>query len=505
MRGVSAARVRLEARRSGQWSIVRVVLVGFDMEQRLAVLQPHLFEGVPLPAVSQQAGVPLRTARRWVAAYRAGGADGLTRAARADRDTRRIPAQVVEVVEGLALRRPPPRIAEVHRAVTAIATAQGWPTPSYQSVRRIIQGLDRGLLAMAHHHPDVYRDEFELVLRRESAHPNDVWQADHTELDIMVLDETGRPARPWLTVILDDHSRAIPGYTVFLGDPTTAQTALALRQAIWRKPDPGWAVCGVPAVLYSDHGADFTSTHLTRVCADLKVQLIHSAPGRPRGRGKVERLFGTITTELLPTLPGHIPPGNHGRPVTPPALTLSELDAAVGRYIVGTYHRRVHPETGQTPFDRWTAGDWLPRLPESLEELDLLLLTVSTPRKVQRDGIHCHGLRYFSITLAPYVGEPVTIRYDPRDLAEIRVYHHDEFLCRAVSPEIATVTVSMQDLQAARNQRRRELRQKLTARRSLVELLTQPHPPTATADAGKKGTTTRPGRPGTRLKLYRED
>ena len=32
----------------------------------------------------------------------------------------------------------------------------------------------------------------------------------------------------------------------------------------------------------------------------------------------------------------------------------------------------------------------------------------------------------------------------------------------------------MQDLQAARSQRRRELRQQLTARRSLVELLTQP-------------------------------
>ena len=93
---------------------------------------------------------------------------------------------------------------------------------------------------------------------------------------------------------------------------------------------------------------------------------------------------------------------------------------------------------------------------------------------MQRDGIHCHGLRYFSITLAAYVGEPVTVRYDPRDLAEIRVYHHGEFLCRAVSPEIATVTVSLQDLQAARNQRRRELRQQLTARRSLVELLTQP-------------------------------
>ena len=41
--------------------------------------------------------------------------------------------------------------------------------PSYQSVRRIVQGLDHGLLALAHHGPDVYRDYFELVLRRESA------------------------------------------------------------------------------------------------------------------------------------------------------------------------------------------------------------------------------------------------------------------------------------------------------------------------------------------------
>ena len=83
---------------------------------------------------------------------------------------------------------------------------------------------------------------------------------------------------------------------------------------------------------------------------------------------------GTVTTELLPTLAGYIPPGNHGKPVTLPKLSLSQLDAAVGGYLVNTYQRRVHPETGQTPADRWAAGDWLPRMPQSLEELDLLLL-----------------------------------------------------------------------------------------------------------------------------------
>jgi len=44
------------------------------------------------------------------------------------------------------------------------------------------------LLALAHHDGSVYRDTYELVLRRESGHPNDLWQADHTELDVMVLD-----------------------------------------------------------------------------------------------------------------------------------------------------------------------------------------------------------------------------------------------------------------------------------------------------------------------------
>ena len=156
-----------------------------DLEERLAVLGPHLHDGVPLSVAARRAGVPLRTARRWLAVYLADGAAGLSRSGRADRGGRRIPNELVEIVEGLALRRPPPRIAEVHRLAGDLAGRRGLPAPSYQSVRRIIQQLDRGLVALAHHGPEVYRDDFELVLRRESAHPNDVWQADHTELDVM--------------------------------------------------------------------------------------------------------------------------------------------------------------------------------------------------------------------------------------------------------------------------------------------------------------------------------
>jgi len=76
----------------------------------------------------------------------------------------------------------------------------------------------------------------------------------------MVLDETGKPARPWLKVILDDHSWAVAGYTVFLGDPSAMQTALALRQAIWRKQDPAW-----PGVSGFATGGTFSSLGTLRV------------------------------------------------------------------------------------------------------------------------------------------------------------------------------------------------------------------------------------------------
>jgi putative transposase len=152
-------------------------------------------------------------------------------------------------------------------------------------------------------------------------------------------------------------------------------------------------------------------------------------------------------------------------------VTLAELDARLHRFLVEDYHHRVHGETGMAPQARWEAGGFLPRLPESAAQLDLLLLTVAKPRRVHQDGIRFQGLRYVDLTLAAYVGEPVTIRYDPRDLAEIRVYHRDRFLCRAICPELAGTTIGLKDLVRARDARRRELQAGILGRAKLVDLL----------------------------------
>ena len=112
-----------------------------------------------------------------------------------------------------------------------------------------------------------------------------------------------------MTIILDDHSRAVAGYALTLHAPSSIQTALALRQAIWRKGDPHWSVCGIPETFYTDHGSDFTSHHLEQVAADLPMALVFSTAGKPRGRGKVERIFETINQRFLDHQPGYTPAG----------------------------------------------------------------------------------------------------------------------------------------------------------------------------------------------------
>ena len=78
--------------------------------------------------------------------------------------------------------------------------------------------------------------------------------------------------------------------------------------------------------------------------------------------------------------------------------------------------RSVH-HTPNSAGKRWEAGGFLPRMPDSLERLDLLLLTVARKRKVHPDSIRYQRLRYVDTTFAAYIGESVTLRYDPRDMA----------------------------------------------------------------------------------------
>ena len=115
----------------------------------------------------------------------------------------------------MVLRKPAPSIATVHRKAVEAAQRLGECPPSYSLVYALTRKLEPALLALAHEGSKAYSDRFDLIHRTEAEKPNAIWQADHTELDILVKDEHGQPRKPWLTIILDDYSRAVTGYMLF--------------------------------------------------------------------------------------------------------------------------------------------------------------------------------------------------------------------------------------------------------------------------------------------------
>jgi len=93
----------------------------------------------------------------------------------------------------------------VHR-IGDLARDRDLPAPNYSTVRSVVAAIDPGLRTLAPDGDAAYRNQFELVHRCTAARPNEQWQADHTLLDLQILDVKQQPARPWLTVVLDDYS-----------------------------------------------------------------------------------------------------------------------------------------------------------------------------------------------------------------------------------------------------------------------------------------------------------
>lgn len=265
--------------------------------------------------------ISCRTLYYWIGKYRQNGLIGLIPKTRNDNGAIKIDPEVKQYIQRLFLENKNISIASIHRRTIQWCEQNDYSKPSYYIVRKIGHSISRKTILLAHHGHKEFSNNFELVHIRECERPNEIWQADHTLMDIKVLNPKGIPERPWLTIILDDYSRAVAGYSIDFSAPSTLKTSLTLRQAIWRKENYLCPICGIPEKFYTDHGSDFTSTHLEEVAADLKIELIFSRVGMPRGRGKIERFFQTINTMFLQGLPGYIKNKKNER-----LLSLEELN-----------------------------------------------------------------------------------------------------------------------------------------------------------------------------------
>ncbi len=145
----------------------------------------------------------------------------------------------------------------------------------------------------------------------------------------------------------------------------------------------------------------------------LGIKLTHSAPGRPMGRGKIERVFETIQQQFLVEVTG-----DDAHPARHPVASLEELNDLLDRWVRTVYHARVHSETGETPQARYEAAG-----PPARPEPVLLreAFRWSAVRLVRKTAtVALEGNTY---CVDPFLaGRKVELVFDPFDLAQVTVY-----------------------------------------------------------------------------------
>lgn len=322
---------------------------------------------------------------RWIRAYREGGLDGL-------RPTRRLDSGSVRrhpelIAEAAALRAERPGRSAAHIADILFVRHKVVVSPRTIRAHLRRRGLHREALA------DVKR----AYGRYEAEAPNERWITDVLVGPFVPYPRVAGSKRAKLFLIVDDHSRLLV-FGRWVTEENTRAGQDVLRAAIARR--------GLPAVLYTDHGAPFANAALERTCAVLGIRLVHSKPYSPAGRGKQERLNRYIRERFLTEIEAA------------GVATFEDLNDRFWAWAEQVANQRTHAETGQRPIERFLAGG-----PPAAADRALVAEAFrwSVTRVVTKTAtVSLCGNRY-QVDPA-LVGHRVELRYDPEDLSRLDVF-----------------------------------------------------------------------------------
>ena len=253
---------------------------------------------------SRRTRVAVETMRDWLAAYGRNGFDGLVPKPRGDLGrARRLAPDVAELLIRIKESQRRLTVRQVIAKARASGRVPAATTLAESTVHRLLQ---REGLSGRDGPPGAPQDHRRFAFQRA----NELWTSDALHGPPCGSDPSDRRKRrkACLHSFLDDATRLVP-HGAFTFSENTDAFLPVFKQALLKR--------GIPTRLYVDNGSPYRSRQLAVICATLGIQLIHSRPYRPQGRGKIERFFRTVRMQFLPLLGEHDTrqPGRPQRPL----------------------------------------------------------------------------------------------------------------------------------------------------------------------------------------------
>jgi putative transposase len=194
-----------------------------------------------------------------------------------------------------------------------------------------------------------------------------------------------------------------------------------------------WPCMGTPEILITDQGKEFKALTFTDGCLMLGIDVQYTPVLKPWLKGRVERFFRTLTTDVFQRVPGTtfsklFDLRKEVIPEKVAVVTIDELRDHMLRFVVDVHNVRPHRVLRRSPLQEWESSvqqHGMRPLPDP--ETVVAALSNVAHRVPQHYGIEYEGLRYNSPEVAAYRIRPdaereraVKIAVDPRDLTSIR-------------------------------------------------------------------------------------
>jgi putative transposase len=199
-----------------------------------------------------------------------------------------------------------------------------------------------------------------------------------------------------------------------------------------------WDMHGTPESIVTDCGTAYQSEEFRFACSDLGVTAQRAVAGFPEMRGWIERLFGTITHNLMPRLAGRtfsdIITKGDADPRDRAALTVEDLLFALVRWTVDIYHNMPHQGLdGETPLHCWRrlTKKWGVQSPPDLRR-QRLVFGSRLKRSLDKNGVTVLNVRYHSERLATWMNRKdecrIDVRWHPHNIGAIEARLGDDWV-----------------------------------------------------------------------------
>lgn len=319
---------------------------------------------------------------------------------------------------------------------------------------------------------------------------NTRWEMDLSKGDLFVADPRlnhGFPFRPQFIACEDACTRCCM-YAQYTTTGRAVDVGAVLHSAILPKSDT-WPQCGVPKEIGCDWGKVFVGEYFSAACAALGIETNPGHPYYPQDKGKLERFIGTVHHSFENTLCGWCTSNNRGDDALDPRkffnkvgaqwidprfdrplFTLTDLNALLGDWITGTYHRTVHSSLKCSPNDQWL----LEMRGKEIQVPDRKYLEQQfLPwewRRVKRGQVKLAEIAFQHQALAGVEGCNVQVRYLADDVSRVFIYFDGQRICEASpAPTYCLTSDNMNWKQW--NEERKTNRDRLALRRSVLEEL----------------------------------